>query len=423
MPNYLLPVNVNRPVVHWGLGYLSGYGYLLSFYLGCALLALALFAFARPQKYQLWVWLAIAALGIALAMGENIPAYKFLHHYLPGFKLFRIPQKFVLYTAFGVAMLAGLGYDELRRLKLAQPKLSVLLLLGGAVAILTLIAYPLKISELGNQYYQVERYLLLRSIFRVCGLSLIMLALIFLLSSRNQALEAVLLSLVLFADLYMAHHRLNERVGLDFYKPNAFVRAQQASEKGRVVPTRILTLIPSVNDMLLQRDMDPLVFYTGIRNIMEPFWGLYYGFNDVRAVASFYSSDFIPFRAMTLRGDLNWEKMVLGRAGVEYLYKRDSGFEKINRVSPRAAVFYQARSVSGLENLELLWSDPNFPAGFMIAVEGRPGEVKSGSGLLNADPARIEKYSNQEVVISAEAKKDGWLLLLEYLLPGLDRHG
>jgi hypothetical protein len=418
VPNYLLPLYPNRTVVHWGLGFFSGYGYLLSFYLGCALLGLSLFAFARPQKRQLWVWLAIAAFGVLLAMGEDIPVYKFFHQHLPGFKLFRIPQKFILFTAFSVSMLAGLGFEELRRLKLSRPKLSALLLLCGAVAILMLIAYPLKLSELGNQYEQVEHYLLLRSIFRVCGLFLVMLGLMFLLGNRSQGLEAALLSLAIFSDLYLAHHRLNERVALDFFKPNPYIRGLEVSEKDRVVPVRILSVIPDVHEMILQRVMDPIAFYTGIRNIMEPFWAMYYGFNDVRAVASFYLSDFMPFSSMIFRGGVNWERMALARASVEYFYKRDAGFEKIYGVFPRAAVFYQVRSVSGLEEMELLWSDPNFPASIVLAVEGQSGMARSGSGLLRSDPARIEEYANQKVVIAAEAKQDGWLLLLDSYYPG-----
>jgi len=417
IPNYLLPVSESRPVLHWGLGFFSGYGYLLSIYLGVTLLLLALFAFSQPGKIQPWFWLGMAVLGILMAMGETLPLYKFFHQHLPGFSLFRIPQKFILFTSFSLAMLAGWGTQNLARIRLPGPKFAGLLILCGAALALTLFIYPLKVSELGNQYEQVVHYLMLRSVFRIASLALFLLAAIFLLGPRDRRLTAVVLGILVFADLYLAHARLNLPVARDFYQPNNYVRLLLAREAKRVLPVRLVSLLPDRKEMIMQRVMDPIQFFTGIKNTLEPFWAMHYGMNDVRAVASFYLEDSVRFRELRIDKGPAWGKLVMARAGVYYLYAKNSGFHPLAGVFPRALVFYHAQAVPDRDELSLIWSDPNFPARNVLLLETEE-PIAPARGLLMSEPARVVEYKNELVKVEVEAREAGWLLLLDSYYPG-----
>ncbi len=81
-------------------------------YLGVAGLALAALGLNRtPQRLAL---LALAALGLAFALGVFNPLYALLAAF-PPFDLFRVPARWLFLYAFGAAMLAGHGLDALSR--------------------------------------------------------------------------------------------------------------------------------------------------------------------------------------------------------------------------------------------------------------------------------------------------------------------
>lgn len=417
LPNFLLPVSANRPVLHWGLGFFSGYPYLLSIYLGGSLIAAALCAFLEPRKFRPWAWLLIGAAGIMIAMGETLPWYKLLHQCLPGFNLFRIPQKFILYPAFASAMLAATGVDELKRLSPGRFKLAAMVVLCGALAGAVLIAYPLKLSELGNRYEQVANYLMWRAVIRVSALALVTMGLALALSASNRRAALTLIGLVVFLDLWLAHRGLNLPIEKNFYGPNKHVRELRAIEKDRPVPVRILSLSPEVRELVMKRVMDPRAFFANSRDILSPFWAMHYKLNDVNATASFYPADVTIFRkAISSRPDTGRE-LVLARAGVEYVYRRDSGFSRVNRALPRAGVFYRAQFSPDLDRIIDAWTDANFPAETTVLLWGT-GQSRPDPGLSRPTPARITGYENEQVTVEAEAKQDGWLLLLDAWYPG-----
>jgi len=476
LPNYVLPITAHHLSLHWGLGFFSGFSYLFSYYAGITLLlamapafidrkglrawwwlsfvffsALLLFlylfkpgelkdfqgvlnvlcwaggavllvqmayAFIDPERFKVWFWGALFFGGLLLAMGESMPFYKFLHGYLPGFQLFRIPDKFYLFCNFSVMVLAGYGMEALALKKFSHNRLAVLLILCGAAIGLVLVIYPMRAQELGNRYDQIVEYLAIRSILRVSALGLVMAGLLILVSGRGNNRAGILAGLLIFADLYIAHHRLNPPVMIEFYRPNDSLVALAAKEKDRITPVRVLTLLPDVQEMILKRVMDPIEFYSGIKDTLEPYWALYYGLNDVRAVASFYVSDYTRFANLRTKEPPVWGKMVTARSGIEYFYFKKKGFFEISGKFSRAMVFYRAKTAPDNDEISMVWSDPNFPARMTLLLEGRAGEMKSAPELLISDPAKIVKYENEKVVVEAEAKRDGWLLLLDSYYPG-----
>jgi hypothetical protein len=112
-------------------------------YAGLLPLLLAWLALGRrggeaPARH-VWFWLALATLGLLLALGRWNPAYALLRH-VPVLNLLRVPARYLLWTSYALAMLAGIGYDRARasaRAVAPMPRpwlaLGAAALLGGGV--------------------------------------------------------------------------------------------------------------------------------------------------------------------------------------------------------------------------------------------------------------------------------------------------
>lgn len=69
-------------------------------------------------------FLAVAAVfGIVMAFGDNTPLHPLLHKFVPGFRFFRFPGKFLALFVFAGSLLAGFGYQAVRGCVQQSPKL------------------------------------------------------------------------------------------------------------------------------------------------------------------------------------------------------------------------------------------------------------------------------------------------------------
>jgi hypothetical protein len=83
-------------------------------YTGIIPLLLALLGiWRRGRKQQAPFFIALSALGLVLALGIYNPLYYVLYRLVPGFSLFRVPARWLYLYALGMAVLAGLGVEEL----------------------------------------------------------------------------------------------------------------------------------------------------------------------------------------------------------------------------------------------------------------------------------------------------------------------
>ncbi|TKJ29616.1 MAG: hypothetical protein CEE40_07695 [Chloroflexi bacterium B3_Chlor] len=86
-------------------------------YVGIVPLSLALLGiWRRGRRQQALFFIALSALGLFLALGVYNPLYYAFYRLLPGFNLFRAPARWVYLYALGMAVLAGLGVEELASL-------------------------------------------------------------------------------------------------------------------------------------------------------------------------------------------------------------------------------------------------------------------------------------------------------------------
>ncbi|MDD5222727.1 MAG: YfhO family protein [bacterium] len=416
VPNYLLPSTAGQ---FWGLGFFHGFPYFLSHYLGVTLLLMVVLSWAGPGKWRGLFWLALALFGLVMILGDSAGVYTFFYKHLPGFNLFRFPEKFFLFLNFGSAMLAVYGYEYCSLRRQFSPWGSGACFLAAAVIIILLLIYPLRIQEFKDNYHTVTEYLYWRNILRVSMFFLLGLGLVLSAGKLSRGGLGLGLALVLFGDLFFAHYRLNPVTKMEFFQPNEYIKNLLAQEKDRIVPPRIFSISPPKQDLILQRLSDPVLSFKDFQNSLESGWAVYFGLNNIRwAGGTFYPKEVSKFKKII--GAAKWpdNDLILARAGVEYLYYRDRGFTGIPGAFPRAMVFYQARALSDQDQIIKLWSTPDFPAEQVLLVETEPEKLTPGSKLMKSEPAAVMEYQNEKVAVEAEAREAGWLLLLDSYYPG-----
>lgn len=108
-----IPFFFGRPdLAFWGQEFHGGNLPLFpSLYPGILALILVLGSGRPTDRPARWAW-AIAGLGMFLALGEHNVVVRLLLK-IPGTDLMRLPVKFWLLTAIGLALLCGLGFDRL----------------------------------------------------------------------------------------------------------------------------------------------------------------------------------------------------------------------------------------------------------------------------------------------------------------------
>jgi Bacterial membrane protein YfhO len=124
------------------------------------LIALALTARWRRPQVGLWALLGLAA--VAVAFGPKARVYDLFHALLPGFDLFRVPARALLFTIIAAAVLAGHGTRTVQQMALAwrRPRWRPAILRAASAAIaLTglIILTPLLALLAGNPQHGLFR--------------------------------------------------------------------------------------------------------------------------------------------------------------------------------------------------------------------------------------------------------------------------
>jgi hypothetical protein len=424
-PSHLASLFIPNHLFPWSKGYDFALGvfyyspYFVSHYLGVTLLFLVIFSLVGTGKWRGIIWLVLALFGLVMILGDNMGVYTFFYKYLPGFNLFRFPDKFFLFLNFGFVLLAVSGYEYVSGRKRLFPWGAGVCLFVAVVIIIFLLAYPLRIWEFGNKYSDVNEYLFRRNILKISAFFLIGSGLILWIGKVRTSWVGLVLALVLFGDLFFAHHLLNQVTTEHAFRPDFFVRELFVKEKGRIVPPRIFPTTASAQDKSLQVQGKDLKYVTDLlKKVFESGWSIYFGLNDIKQSGTFYPIEVDRFNELISKAKWPQNDMILARSGVEYSYSFDQGFTKIPAAFPRAMIFYQAQMLSSQFQIAKLWSTPGFPAGQTLLIEAEPGRIDPGSSSLQSEPAWIIEYQNEKVTVEAEAKEDGWLLLLDSYYPG-----
>lgn len=97
-----------------GIFYQPGHVFLVSYYMGITVLALALIGAWRVSHFRVWALFGAALFGLAMALGNSGFLYPFLKHYVPALGFARYPVKFIYITLFALPLLAAYGVAHLQ---------------------------------------------------------------------------------------------------------------------------------------------------------------------------------------------------------------------------------------------------------------------------------------------------------------------
>jgi len=123
-------------IPYWGLYNL----WEMCAYCGTISLLLSVIAVKYLKKFdQVVFFLFLAVFAMIMALGDLTPMLKLFYHIFPGFKMFRGHSKVHIFCCFAIALLAGIGYDAIRRLPIRKDRRSFSPLLGGLGLILVML--------------------------------------------------------------------------------------------------------------------------------------------------------------------------------------------------------------------------------------------------------------------------------------------
>lgn len=89
--------------------------FLLSLYLGAAVVVLALLGCATGPRRRVVVWAVAGAMALLFSLGDHIPVYPTLVGILPVLRIFRYPEKYFVVVALCSALLSAEGAEALIR--------------------------------------------------------------------------------------------------------------------------------------------------------------------------------------------------------------------------------------------------------------------------------------------------------------------
>jgi hypothetical protein len=451
-----------------------GYNLLLpSVYLGVGTLFLACFGGFKKEHDSIF-WAGLALLTLLCAFGKYFYAYALLWSYIPGFSLFRYPEKILFFTSFACVLLSAFGVDRLYLspwLATRQRFYSVFgiggALLGGGYlfrqSILSFLArsYPSKYPYVQdfNGWFETNQIALGHS-FLMALVLLLCLAILIYFFKREQLTAPVFsfLFLVLVSgDLFYNAKSQVWFVDKSFYE----IKSETARFLENHLSAQDYYLVENNEDnlgyfLLMYKDQ-PLLRSElfGVTHLKDNFGMLYhlksaFGFLPLRpwraemfntayaqhkikapAFASTYMSllsvkyrvlvNPTPSELARVKQDVNYQQ-------VDYFSETQSYAFENKRVLPRVRFQHQSVLVGVPEDAFRVWSDPEslnyLPQERVILVDS-PAFQQAQKQVPSQEAAQKEwtspeiyAESNQALAIRFSTNTSGYLVLGDQYMPG-----
>lgn len=422
---------------YWGQR--EGFFIQLCPYMGVLPLFLSLVALRRRRDQYTCFFCVLGSLALILSLGHYTEFFALLHKF-PGLKFFRIPTRFLLWLALAVAMLAGLGLDQILR----SPRRS------GAgswwvCGILAALAVGMawnnhgvlwgetgELRRVGGEklaallHYQQElRWDLVRCLL-LLGLGAAVATSQGRAGWRLRVLPWVV-PLAVYVDLYSFGAHFNGVIEPEVYlrQPETAARIHEDAGIETGLAPRLLSLISEENS--------PYDWHSGW-GVDQHFYRQYPQTLRMYTASQYGLAGALPGWS-PLHLTRHWEFMraypgVMDLAGVRYvlscrplagrsLEALADGEVKVyrNRTAlSRAYLVPGFRLTSGTrERLELL-VDPSFDPRHEVLLEADPGPM--GGVGRPVGSVRVKSYAPEEVQLEVEGSQGGMLVLSDTYYPG-----
>ena len=374
----------------------------------------------------------LCGIALVLSLGKFTVLFDLLYQ-VPGLNFFRIPTRFLLWFAFGLAVLAGLGLERVvSRSREESPRgwwwgaAGALMLAGGMIWLNRQILFGGMFLE-GRWGTELRQY---ASELRFDTMRMILLAVIggCLLSLRGRRWQKIagwIIPLIVFCELFSFGRGFNGLVEAEVYldKPAAARAITADAGEGRRHRPRILSAISEENApydwhggwMLDQNSYrkypQTLRMYTG---------GLYGLENALPGWSPLHLRRHWEF----MRGYMAFADL----AGIEYVitYKPSSvprlepvfaGEVRVYRNTgalPRAYLVGDYRVIKGSRERLHYLKGRGFDPRHQVVLEEEPEGGSGGAG----GKVEIERYAVEEVEVGLEGHKGGILVLSDTFYPG-----
>jgi hypothetical protein len=415
----------------------------ITIYVGILPLLLSFFAMLKGGKYHRF-FTGLFLVSLLLSFGAYVPIYRFLYKYLVGFNLFRANGRFLILGVFSLSVLTALGYAALKENKAREVRRkAVSTVIFGFILIFVLATLRFILLHLPLLWGKIFSFLVsydklsLRSGFNFgymfyagfantisdLNYSIVLITLgilLFIVYLRNflsEGFKKTLVALFIFSDLlcFVTGHFsvfpiencylnkkiasfLHNNIGLSRYLPlslggrNMGILDEIPSIGGYsvCVPARYNEFINFTQGMPLSATfiLDPITKPSRLFELLNLKYILTNGLIKDSAYSKVYSN-----------GNLN-------------IYQTPASL-------PKAFIVHKAKVIPDRDNILKTLSDDSFNFRDTVILEEPVNLAGVNKVVLAAEPEPvIATYSPNRVVIKADTKADGYLILCDNYYPG-----
>lgn len=434
---------------YWGYAtYWEDAGYIGVLPFVLALLAIVSWAFGRrrqrtaaPALASVPFFASLALFALLMALGKNTPVYMIFFRYIPGFRTFQAPARWLAVYTPAMALLAGIGVDALRPSRRLAFVCRLAVAGAAAIALTTLAARSLLPDVKATFFGPLVQFALL------FGASM----LLFLwgqAAREGRALRAgpprlghaawqVAVFSVVAADLLFAGYTLNPAMDASLYESQTQIGAFLAGDgpQGRTFYRAEGREKVTFGRHLDFGDYGPpgATSWWGLREALPPDLGIVEHLPSANTFEPLVEGRYQALLQAVDQAPLETAMRVLGAMNVAYLLDPDPGlaYEKAYSspevnvyrnpyVLPRAYIVCQARTAGSAEEaLALLFSAGFDPAREVVLEHADPLPAANASDTpCQAQPAAVLLSTPNQVTIQAALSQPGYLVLADTFYPG-----
>jgi hypothetical protein len=378
----------------------------------------------RDRALTGFLWTMTAA-SFILALGQNLPIFPFLYRYIPTFDMFSAPSRYLIWAAFSLALLAGIGAEQWR-----SPRGRALY--WGRLATAGALAVTLGALLAGRLLGDVSPTFLRAS--TVAGLFGLAFGLFSLFrpdqSDRRHVYWAAGVVAVVIIDLLQAGMWVNPTVAMDFYRNGSEVGAEQWQPDGH----RLYMGVRDEYEIKYRR----FLRFSDFRPIEDPlnlFRALLPNTNLLARVSSANNFDpIVPARyslwmeevdGLSDPGLSRVLELMNVRIATRIAGNSPSGFQQVNLQDPKRLRWFTCAEAVGsaeqaLEQIKLWAEGTDLSQTAMLLVEPEKGAGSSGENCYEAEPVVLELTYDRttELAMRVEVDEPGWLFMADTWYPG-----